>query len=733
MSKGLRFLILASCGLTACAGGLSSSSGKLSSQSEAGAVLLSVASVAPWDDVRDSLKPNFKVSSADELLDKVAPSIASRSSATLDAASFDLGVQLDLGTTSRARSVVTNADGSTTDTSQVTRKRETPSSAPVPASGLPAGVDKLAAPAGTKDPYKDLDPMLQYGAANSLYQYIQLLNTSFDHVSTRKDRASSYVVHAKLSFMPYRRKVPYDLHAIISFFPSNWLDKAESTDNVSIIPILVTDDVERINSTRTAELSRRIGLALKAGGGSAAAGAEFARLLQDAYALSANEVNSKITVTRASPNTLYVRVGATVQGASPEGGKKAGLVPEYSLVGQTYDVFFLLQVPKAGGIEDVDFIMHKAFRHVLDGSVLEPTSIDERLRGLKKLEMKRETPSLPGGDSASDSITKLGWLSYCMASEGDVRDGYARTFLSLGTVGGDLPSCPSAEGKTETGRDKWKRTAFSWPVVARAAMDGEYQQGRFHLPGREEIGISSQGAAAPIPTTVPTASVREGENGTTVTLYNVRGDSVEQCLVAQLVRDEAGCRESPRADSSCEAYAVSTSVSFDRRWGVLSFAFPRLADQGISDVSRFLLRLSSTGAVGCPGFSRTLGLKVLPKVAAKKPESPLPVVYGPSSVVTRSKDGTGKISMDVDPDKALGVRLSLAGAELQGAQLEGKLLPFGPGNRIDVTAKGRVQLSLGNMPRSVIELEAAALSRGSKGTLEPAEKVGRWVVRVEQE
>lgn len=147
-----------------------------------------------------------------------------------------------------------------------------------------------------------------------------------------------YMVRMQLATMPYRRHLPYDIHAQVEFFPASdtfSIRKADKDTRLPyVVPILVTDDLEQSIKSRAAEVARQIGLAVNlmvhGVGGNVGANAES----RNRESVLAADFNSLLTVARLNDNGIYIRLGAANEAT-------AG----YSLVGRTYDITLLLLVP----------------------------------------------------------------------------------------------------------------------------------------------------------------------------------------------------------------------------------------------------------------------------------------------------------------------------------------------------------------------------------------------------
>ncbi len=295
-------MLLASCSMTPTR----STPSTVDYRDEAGGVLLSVNSVSRWEQVADVMQPKFNLANGDAALSKVLPVTARIQQQILDA----FGVSLGLGANTKT------------------------GVAPTVSSGTPAGGEFPSGAASGGD--LGLDPLLQYRAAASLYQAVQLINREVEHAAKRKGYIP-YMVRMQLAAIPYRRHLPYDVHAQVEFFPSERMQLPIPGIKLPyVVPLIVTDDLEQAIKSRAAEVARQLGLAVNlmvhGVGGNIGANAEN----RDRESVMAPDVNSLLTVARLNDNGIYIRLGAANEAT---GGN--------SLVGRTYDITLLLLVPEA--------------------------------------------------------------------------------------------------------------------------------------------------------------------------------------------------------------------------------------------------------------------------------------------------------------------------------------------------------------------------------------------------
>jgi hypothetical protein len=408
---------------------------EVASREEAAAVTISAIAI-PWANISAAVEPNFTITGDTALL-QVAPVTSRIQDQIVDALALTAQAGVTHGGATRPDSM-SNVSGHSPTSSAGNAGQSTPASgssgpstsdaaapsatksgdagtattsnsASKPASASSSNAPGTGGPAQTSVPPSDpsLDPMLKYQAALALYQEVQLMNNEVQHIAARNCYAP-YLVHIKIAILPYRRHLPYDLHARVAFFGQidpasratansgspNTAPQAASAPTVTsfgfaphyvpesnscapsddkqplpqVVPILVTDDVERAVKSRSIESARQIALALSIMAPIAGASGSLSHLQQSLNAVLGQEINSRLTVTRQSDNTIYARIGAAEEPTSGVG-----------LIGQTYDVSVLLLVPKAyfphapanqSQTAQIQVVTYSEFRNSVTGAVL---------------------------------------------------------------------------------------------------------------------------------------------------------------------------------------------------------------------------------------------------------------------------------------------------------------------------------------------------------------------------
>lgn len=306
-----------------------------SSQAEAASTHVGVVGVARWDDYVDALQPAFKLTE-DQALQKAIPITASYQSKLVEA--VRLGLQLGLPTTTETLTQTRNTDAA----GQVTRSEseqhnEGPGTLPSPVPPIAqvpaAGSLQLPAISG------DQDSFLQYNVATDLLQEVKILNRSVRDARLRQN-ADAYFIRMKVAVIPFRRGLEYDAYTdIILYVRPSDSAPGMSRSLPTVVPLLVTDNLESANNAAVANAVAEFGAAISAPVGNIAAAAQLQALNDSLTAGATTGRNALQTVARLGENAIRVRFGATLQ--VDERGR-----PAYELLPRTHTLSLLVLVPK---------------------------------------------------------------------------------------------------------------------------------------------------------------------------------------------------------------------------------------------------------------------------------------------------------------------------------------------------------------------------------------------------
>jgi hypothetical protein len=529
---------------------------KPNSRDEAAAVLISVNTVAPWDQIANAVQPNFSLT-GDQALMQIAPVTARIQEQVLKSFGFGLGLGLSPGSTATLPSLPS--------TSQVEKP--------------PAVADKTAEkpPAADKTGDIGLDPILKYQAALSLYQAVQLMNQEVEHAAMI-DKVVPYLVTMKLAVMPYRRNLPYDIHARISFFPKFPDCESSSTAEPSsspetppkaissskndcinaelprVVPILVTDDIERAMKSSAAEVAKQIGLALSLMVQSVGANLSANKTNQSIKEISGQDINSRLTVSRLTDNTIYVRIGASYESTAGP-----------ALVGQTYNISLLVLIPKAYFVGKdyerkpiIQVYQHNELQDTLDGSILADRPISKFVyqadQVMQSILSGRYDEILKTWN-ASDDKTKERIIR---ALFGPVQTSRFPEFVSRlrdkGNLGGYL-------GKLT---DDYQRNL--WTRLSAMLADSAFKSAFFELPLPQPISFLTPQTALLLDDTKENAQVK---------LQTISGAKTSSITATINLNTKY------KNGASKELQLIANTSSLDTSTGVLTLSFPSPAKWGI--------------------------------------------------------------------------------------------------------------------------------------------------------
>ena len=663
----------------------------VASRDEAAATLVSVTMVAAWDSVADAVQPNFVLTS-DAALREVVPVTQRIQEQTLSA--FGLGASLGYAPTIAAQTPVVGVypdGGAGTDAAA-------PTSTAIPLPSTQGVAGDVA-----------LDPILKYQSALALYQTVQLMNKQVQFAAS-VGCFVPFLVQLKLAVMPYRRNLPYDIHARIAFFPKLGESPAAASAPIPpiteakeirrsagapvqgscadvgempfVLPLLVTDDIERTLKSRAAETSRQLALALSAitHGVGASAGANAVN--QHLAAIGGQDLNSRLTVARQSDNTLYVRIGASNQAS-------AG----FALVGQTYDVALLLLVPQryfSPELTDpiVNVHMYPEFRNALNGSVLSRRSRETLVKqSTEALDTLLLGPSLKAWDESSTDyresvirnlaapVIENKWTDYARC--------LAKTKLPNG-VGLDLP----------LGNQR-----ALWVLLSKLVADTAVTTTFFELRRPPKVEVPAQTALL----------FDDGKATAQVQLHDAEGVSSRSLSASLHLKTKTG-----------EYQLAAQSISYDASMGTLSFAFPSLAKWGLGELdfrnSTLELKQRCSQTKLCPEFDVPASFTLLKLGTDASDDQPrFELLANVRQIV--AKDGQAALTVTVDKMKDDAVVLSVTNADVVSAVEDNRLgLPVSSKNDVTIAKAGAVTFKLRNVRTGMVVGVEAHGKKGEKAT-----------------
>lgn len=259
---------------------------------EAGSVKVSVISVAPWEDVYTQLLPKFELK-GDGALEKILPQSANFRQRQLEA--FALGARV----------------GSTGEGDIVGALPTTPE-----AFGTEAELSN--------------EPIIEYKAATTLFQEVQLLNDYLNHAVIPKGYRP-YLVRLQLAVLPLRRNQPFDVFTDLNFLTEGLYEKDLFP---KVVPLVVTDSLESARENELAQIVRDISLLASGTSGGTPFAAQLRNISNRLEESQNIDLNSLFTISQVTDNAVRVRLGARYDGGE-----------SYEMTARTHNVTLLVNVP----------------------------------------------------------------------------------------------------------------------------------------------------------------------------------------------------------------------------------------------------------------------------------------------------------------------------------------------------------------------------------------------------
>lgn len=214
-----------------------------------------------------------------------------------------------------------------------------------------------------------VDPLYKYAVAAALYQQTRLTDAAIESVLRAKGH-QALLAPLNIDVVPFAHRQPYDVYLSVNFTVTA-KGSGSTPLHVTVLPLLVSDNVEGVQTARTVELLIQAQLALKAM--SAGTGFLFDGGLtrQKVQSALGTDLNSLLTVGRVSNSVLSVRIGAQRSASST-----------YATVARNTTVWTLLLVSETSadgarlvtnpptGLWDINAISHATLRDAENGKAL---------------------------------------------------------------------------------------------------------------------------------------------------------------------------------------------------------------------------------------------------------------------------------------------------------------------------------------------------------------------------
>jgi len=299
-----------------------------SSQDQAGSVHIARGMIAPWASYVDSLQPNFTIT-ADGAVAMALPTTSYAQQATADVLNF--GLQAGLPQSTQTTSNNTNLNNGIATTTSSSSSATSPGAAP----GTPLANAAMPTASALPVPTGALktDAILQYTAATAIYQEIQILNSYLKDAAFRQG-FTPYIVRIPVNVEAFARGEPYDVY-LDAGFTAECGGHPETGESASVIPLLVTDDLETSQGTNALDIARQLALSVGGTVQDVALQSQLQRMIDKYKAVLGTEANSLFTVTRGgADNVLHIRIGAS-----------ADIYSQWAMSTQTHNVTVIVLVP----------------------------------------------------------------------------------------------------------------------------------------------------------------------------------------------------------------------------------------------------------------------------------------------------------------------------------------------------------------------------------------------------
>ena len=457
-----------------------------------------------------------------------------------------------------------------------------------------------------------------------------------------------------------------------------------------IVPLLVTDDVERAIRSRAAETARQIALALGALTGGFAANAGVNKVDQTLETELGQELNSHLMVSRLSDNTMYARVGGT---SDPVSGA--------NLVGQNYNISVLLLVPSAylpksaantsqPVARDIQVVASTELRYAETGEIL-PDRGSTTYQQQIEAAIDATFPELNPSAAATGDTPRGIWdgLSFDARREqirvlrsaierGDFADfvekAKASTSFAAKADGGDIKSL--------------------WARLTGLIADSSFKSAVLNLPD------------------APAASLRENEVAT------VFDDTKANAVV---VLQNVGWLSNSTLGAVLDLYALrngttvrtpfpAQSIALDQKKDTLTLTFPSLVKWGIDAFDEQQSKLHVYFGGCAKGCDTSYAVSLVKAVGAPEEKAAFTFTSQVKAIVPNLGSGSIDVAIDkMDKTKYDAIKISWSGGMFTSAQVASK--PLAPdGTAVSVVDNGTVHFTFSNLvPQSPLVLTAEGM------------------------
>lgn len=424
------------------------------SQLDAGSVSVVHLATMPWDELVDALHPRLHSQGAQQHFQSVLPSVqrdlSSQRNRTAANLAADLGsisrggTETTTGTDTLDASGNTASERSTAINSTLTRTaaaRPTSSTTPsAPSDLLTLGTNPLlGSESRVTGPNETnnigIDPILQADLATGVHQYFVTQNNYLENAIDACGEDGAWLVRVRLTSQPRARNQPYDIYTRIYFREiseesentGEALPFARQTGGYQILPILVSDNMERSDTRRLEQSLAQLQASLSGVRPLFGFGGGIAREIEQLNAILGAQYNNLLSVSRPRPDMLEIRQGAQF---SP--------VSRYEMSARSYDLHFLVYGPEPETGTQLELAAVSTFVHAETGERLPALDIsgdgDSELEQLA-VQVANQYRTAGRGDEASAAYQSV--IDLANGNLDDVLDLYG-DFLEAGTTNEEI-------------------------------------------------------------------------------------------------------------------------------------------------------------------------------------------------------------------------------------------------------------------------------------------------------
>lgn len=343
---------------------------KAKSAAEVGYVFVAPLPPIPWSKVSAQLQPKHNIT-AEQARNMAAT--ATKAELAQFLSTFAAGLNINLPTIAKSVTDVAGPDGSSRTTSRVRSTGAVPGSPGTPSADI--GDDALQTDFSKGLGTGGIDGGTLLTAGTAIYQQAKILDNQIANAYA-PEGYQAHLVTLQVNLQPLHRNAAYDAYTRVSLFPADWKTALAGSNEVGkqtdalppviVFPMVVTENLETTNVSRSLEKIRKAALQLSGSLGAVGVGAGVSGGNNRLEQIVGSDRNSLLTLGRINDNTLQIRIGAFNSGS-------AG----FAMVPRSFNVSLLVMTrwhteddKKKGNIKTLAVTTHTEFVSSEDGAKL---------------------------------------------------------------------------------------------------------------------------------------------------------------------------------------------------------------------------------------------------------------------------------------------------------------------------------------------------------------------------